>query len=138
MDDPLYLLTDSTGHRAFCETRYESSRDLATRFRDVVQQGSHCYRLDTEGDYLHIHDSRQQNKFAGWYILFKFDTPKESETAAVRVSITSYHYRQQKPQNLRWTMPSKFQAFLARWLSTRDKNLTLCEEVPAEDKEKPA
>jgi hypothetical protein len=130
MDHPLYILTDKTGHRIFSHGRHQESLTLPDRMREVIAAKGHCFKLDKEGSYIHIHDPQSRDKFAGWYIYFKFDQPKAGETVAIRVSITSHHYRQGRPKELRLTMSVKFPALAALWLRSRPDNLARCEQVP--------
>lgn len=122
-DDPLYILTDDTGHRAFCLERYKTSLTLPDRMRAALGPNPGCYRLSKASHYIHIHDSDPRNKWSGWYIFFKFDRNKEDEPLALRISITSYHRRMTHPQNLRWKGSYKFAALVADWFSTREDYL---------------
>lgn len=147
MNDSLYILTDDTGHRAFCDPRYQRSLTLPTRLLQVIANSDPCFRLSKEGSYIHIHDILTRNRFTGWYVYFKFDNPKAGAAEAIRVSVTSYHYRQTHPDNLRWKGSVKFPVLVTDWLRVRPDNLARCqlvtdtaEDVRIEDSEneKPA
>lgn len=120
MDSPLYFMTDHTGHRDFCPRRYQTSLALPERMRTLIEQGgSSCYKLD-KGNYIHIHDATTTQKWRGWYVLFTFDRSKAGSPVALRLSVTSYHYRQSKPENLRWTGSLKLPALVAEWFKHRE------------------
>lgn len=120
-EDPWYYGTDSTGHRAFCQSRWEQSKSLPVHVRGMIEQRLSCYRLNSSGNFVRIHDQEPRNKFEGWYIYFSFDrTKEEGEEALVKVSVTSYHYRKAKPGNLRSGESSRFQSLLSQWLKARE------------------
>lgn len=130
LDSDLYFLTDSTGHRDFCSTRYRTSLGLPERMRTLIEQdGSSCYKLNKASHYIHIHDASTNKKWRGWYVLFTFDRSKDGNPAALRISITSYHYRQDKPENLRLTGSLKMPALVAEWFKTREDFLQNFPEI---------
>jgi hypothetical protein len=129
MTDDLYLLTDDTGHRAFSLERYNTSLKLFERVRVMVEDSAACYKLDKASNYIYIHDPGKPDKWRGWYVFFTFDRSKAGEPVALRVSVTSYHYRMKKPDNLRWTGSFKFPALVAEWLRTRDDFLRQFPEI---------
>lgn len=129
MTDDLYFHTDNTGHRAFCEERYNTSLKLPDRVRNMIEESGACYKLDKASNYVHLHDPGKPDKWRGWYVLFTFDRSKAGEPVALRVSITSYHYRMKKPDNLRWTGSFKFPALVAEWLRNREDVLQQFPEI---------
>lgn len=130
--DPLYILTDSTGHRAFCVERWNTSLSLPGLLHDVIAENQKCYRLEKDSNYIHIHDADQRNRFSGWYIFFHLNRSKDGEALAVRLSVTSHHRRMQQPQSLKWRDPSPFRITLASWLGNRPDFLAKFEPLPEE------
>ncbi|MBX9900319.1 MAG: hypothetical protein K2Y28_05995 [Burkholderiaceae bacterium] len=120
MTDDLYFHTDDTGHRAFSKERYNTSLKLPDYVRSMIEKSEPCYKLNKANNYVHLPDPGKPDKWRGWYVFFTFDRSKEGGVVALRVSITSYHYRMKKPENLRWMGSIKFPALVAEWLSKRD------------------
>jgi hypothetical protein len=141
-NDPLYITTDRTGNRAFCRARWQRSLRLPVAVRVLIEDSLHCYKLDAADGYMHIPDPGHPNKWIGWYVCFRFDKSKAGVPAALRVSITSYHHRTTKPENLRWTGTIKFAALVADWLRNRQEFLDqfqpLEDKGDGAEKEKPA
>ncbi len=118
-NDPWYFTTDSTGHRVFCVDRWQSSLLLPEYVKKMIADRLHCYRLNKAAHFVRIHDPAKANKFEGWYIFFGFDRSKLGETAYVRISITSHHYRIAQPENLKSREQARFHVLLAQWISQR-------------------
>lgn len=132
--DDDFLLSDVTGNRAFCPTRYKVSIDLPDQIQGILGQAhaAQCYRLDAASGYIFLHDSDHPNKWRGWYVFFSFDRSKAGAPLALRVSVTSHHYRQTHPQNLRWKGSMKFPALAADWMSKRPDFLELFSPIEDE------
>lgn len=119
--DDDFLLTDSTGHRAFCPTRYKASKNLPQQILALFDKAHvpQCYTLHATAGYIFLHDSDHPNKWRGWYLFFEFERSKQGAPLALRVSVRSHHYRQTHPQNLRWKGSKKFPVLAADWMSVR-------------------
>jgi hypothetical protein len=117
--DPWYFITDSTGHRAFCVDRWQSSLALPEYLKKMIIDKLHCYRLNKAAHFVRIHDPAKHNKFAGWYVFFSFDRGKLGEAEAVRISVTSHHYRIAQPENLKSREHVRFHVLLAHWIGQR-------------------
>lgn len=132
MDDELYLLTDDSGHRAFCLERYNASKYLPDRVLTMLGQNAACYKLDKAAGYIYIHDPRFPDKWRGWYVFFKFNKSKTGAPLSLHINVTSHHYRNSAPPNLRWKGSFKFPAVVAEWLRTRADFLGLFTPLDAE------
>lgn len=133
--DDDYLFTDSTGNRAFCATRYKSSLKLPAQIKSIFSNNHppQCYKLNAADGYIFLHDSDRSNKWRGWYVFFSFDRSKLGAPLALRVSVTSHHYRQTFPQNLRWKGSKKFPVLVADWMTNRPDFLSLFSPVVDEE-----
>jgi hypothetical protein len=131
--DDDYLLTDASGHRALCPTRYKVSKDLPSQIRSIFDNAHvpQCYTLNAASGYIFLHDSDHPNKWRGWYVFFTFDRSKHGAPLALRVSVTSHHYRQTHPQNLRWKGVKKFPVLVSDWMRDRPDFVSLF--TPLED-----
>jgi hypothetical protein len=118
-NDPWYFATDSTGHRTFSVDRWQASLALPVHLKKMIVERLHCYRLNKASQFVRIHDPAKQSRFDGWYVFFSFDRPKAGETAAVRVSVTSHHYRNGQPETLKSREHVRFHVLLAKWLAER-------------------
>jgi hypothetical protein len=134
MTDADYLLTDDTGHRAFCPKRYKVSHNLPGQIRALFDNGHvpQCYTLNAGSGYVFLHDNADpRNKWRGWYLLFKFERSKQGMPVALKVSVKSHHYRQTHPENLRWKGSKKFPVLVADWM--RDRPDFIGQFTPLED-----
>jgi hypothetical protein len=131
-DDPLYLTNDRTGNRAFCAVRWQRSLGLPALVAAMIEASLNCYKLDAADGYMHIPDPASPNKWIGWYVCFRFDKSKAGEPVALRISVTSYHHRTTKPENLRWTGTIKFPALVVEWLRKREDFLHLFAPIEEE------
>lgn len=121
-NDPWYFKTDSTGDRAFCVTRWESSKDLPENVGYLINGSLKCYE-STNGDgvYLHLRNPNSKYPGNGWYVMFNFK-PADAP-ALVIMGIESHHNRKQFPTNIKNRKPKPFAMVLEQWVSSKPKLL---------------
>lgn len=121
--DPWFHLSDHTGDRAFCATRWESSTDLGDNVGYLINDNLPCYEAsDRRSAYLHLRNPNQKFPGNGWYVMFNFKPA--ADPALVFMGIASHHRRDGFPSNVPKGSRSKpFGMVLEQWVSKRPELL---------------
>ena len=117
--DPWFYTTDSTGHRVFCTTRWNSSLNLPAHVGALINNKLYCYAVHDKGNYVHLRNPNPKFPGNGWYVFFDLKNPTGSGPAIVHMYISSHHLRPDFPPSIRGKKTFRFPALLAKWI--RDK-----------------
>jgi len=122
--DPWFLLSDDTGHRAFCKTRWESSADLGQNVGYLINNNLGCYEAsDRKSAYLHLRNPNPKFPGNGWYVMFNFKPA--DDPSLVFMGIASHHHRRGFPSNVpKRTRPKPFGMVLEQWIRKRPQLVT--------------
>lgn len=119
LNDPWFYISDSTGHRVFCTTRWTSSLDLPGHVGRLINDKLYCYSVHDKGNYVHLRNPNPKFPGQGWYIFFDLIRPSGG-AAIVHMFIASHHLRPALPTNIKGKKLIRFPALLTKWIREKE------------------